>query len=257
MQKNPSSPQELICNSTHHAVMANDVVKGKQEMSLQEARIIRLLITQVAKEDKDLMTYTVRITELAEFLKIPKTHLYRDIKSICNSLLQRLVHIGTDNPKEPWEKFQWVQLARYDGKGNITLMLSNQIKPFVIALSEHFTQYKLANILEMDSWYAIRLYEILKSDDYQRTLTGDYPEYSVKTLREAFSCENKYKLFGHFKSRVIDIAVREINKKTDLHIRDVEYIKDSRAVVGLRFIYSYLKPLEVEGQIAFGDEARP
>jgi plasmid replication initiation protein len=224
-------------------------------MSLQEARILRLLITQVAKEDKDLMTYTVRITELAEFLKIPKTHLYRDIKGICNSLLQRLVHIGTDNPREPWEKFQWVQLARYDGNGNLTLMLSNQIKPFVIALNERFTQYKLANILELDSWYAIRLYEVLKSDEYQRDVISEYPEYTVQELREAFGCENKYKLFGHFKARVIDIAVREINEKTDLYIRDVEYIKDSRAVVGLRFVYGYLKPPQLPGQITLdGDE---
>ncbi len=130
-------------------------------------------------------------------------------------------------------------------------MLSNQIKPFVIALNEQFTQYKLANILEMDSYYAIRLYEILKSDEYQRD--NEYPKYTVQELREAFGCEGKYKLFGHFKARVIDIAVREINVKTDLYIRNIEYIKDSRAVVGLRFIYGYMKPRQLPGQISFDD----
>ena len=251
----PRKPRELTYNETHHTVMANDVVKGKQEMTLQEARLLRLLITQVAKEDKDLMTYTTKISELAKFLSIPKNNLYRDVKNICDSLMRRVVRIGTGNPRQPWKIFQWIQLASYDGKGNLTLMLSEQIEPFVIGLNEYFTQYQLANILAMNSVYAIRLYEILKSDEYRRS--NEYPTYTVKELREAFECEKKHTQFGHFKTRVIDVAVREINAKTDIHIRDVEYIKDSRAVVGLRFIFGYLKPTpELPGQLTLdGNEA--
>jgi plasmid replication initiation protein len=204
----------------------------------------------VAKEDKDLKTYTTKISDLAEFLGVPKNNLYRDVRGICDSLLQRVVRIGTSNPKEPWAIFQWVQLARYDGNGNLTLMLSNQIKPYVIALSERFTQYSLANILEMDSFYAIRLYELLKSDDYTRDRDGKYPEYSMEFLRHFFECEKKYKPFNNFKSRVIDIAVKEINAKTDLYVDRVEYIKNSRAVVGLRFVFGYLKPRQLPGQLA-------
>jgi len=251
----PMKSLELTYNKEHHAVIANDVIKGKQEMTLQEARLLRLLITQVAKEDKDLKTYTAKISDLAEFLKIPKTHLYRDIKDICSRLLQRLVYIGTGDTKMPWKTFQWVQLAQYDGNGNLTLMLSNQIQPFVLALNERFTQYKLANILEMDSFYAIRLYELLKSDDHKRDFDGDYPEYSMEFLRQFFECEKKYDAFKDFRKRVIDIAVREINAKTDLQIDCVEYIKNSRAVVGLRFVFGYLKPRQLPGQLALdGDE---
>lgn len=241
---------ELAYNKDHHAVMANDVIKGKQEMTLQEARLLRLLITQVAKEDKDLKTYTAKISVLAEFLGIPKNNLHRDVRGLCDKLMQRVVRVGTGNPKEPWKIYQWLQLASYDGNGNLTLMLSNQIQPFVIALNERFTQYKLSNILEMDSFYAIRLYELLKSDDHKRDFSSGYPEYSMEFLRQFFECEDKYRQFGHFKTRVIDIAIREINAKTDLYIDRVEYIKNSRAVVGLRFVFGYLKPRQIPGQLA-------
>jgi len=237
----------LAYNDAHNIVVANDVVKGKQEMTLQEARLLRLLITQIAQEDKDLMTYTTKISELATFLNIPKNNLYRDVKDICDSLMKRIIRIGCGNPKKPWKIFQWLQLAEYDGNGTLTIKLSNQIKPFVIGLSEYFTQYKLANILAMNSVYAIRLYELLKCDDHK----DDYPSYTIKELRQAFGCEKKHKQFGHFKSRVIDIAVKEINEKTDLYISRVEYIKKSRAVVGLKFICGYLKPQQLPGQLDF------
>lgn len=240
----------LTYNKAHHTIMANDIVKGKQEMTLQEARLLRLLITQVAKEDKDLKTYTAKISELAEFLGIPKNNLFRDVKGLCDSIVRRVVRVGTSDPRQPWEIFPWFQYAKYDGSGNLTLELSEKIKPFVVGLSEKFTQYQLANILAMNSFYAIRLYELLKSDEYKRD--EGYPAYTVQELREAFECENKYPKFNNFRERTIDVAVKEINGKTDLHIRDVQYIKNSRSVVGLKFIYGQIKPrLELDGQLNF------
>lgn len=224
----------IVYNPKHYTVMANDVIRGKQEMTLQEARILRLVITQVAKEDKDLKTYTCNIKDLASFLQIPDTNLYRDIRDICNNLLKRVVMISTGNPKDPWESFQWMQYARYDGRGTITLELSDKISPFVLELDRYFTQYRLENILEMNSFYAIRLYELLKSDDFKDG--DDYREYSMDFLRKFFSCEDKHTLFSNFKKRVLDIAVKEINHKTDIEIREMYYIKDARKVTGIRFL---------------------
>jgi plasmid replication initiation protein len=241
--------RELAYNKNHHTVMANDIVKGKQEMTLQEARLLRLIITQVAKEDKDLMTYKAKIADLAEFLGVPKNNLYRDVKGICDSLARRVVRVGTGNPKNPWEVFPWLQYAGYDGSGNLTIKLSHAIEPFVLGLNEKFTQYKLDSILAMTSFYAIRLYELLKCEEFRRNI--DYPTFTVQELREAFECESKYKQFGHFKSKVIDVAIREINEKTDLHVREVRYEKNSRAVVGLKFVYGQIKPRpELDGQLS-------
>lgn len=239
----------ITYNKEHFTVMANDIIKGKQEMSLQEARIIRLLITQVVKEDKDLKTYTCRIQELAEFLGIPSTNLYRDIKKICENLLQRLVRVDTGNPKEPWESFQWVQLAKYDGNGNITLMLSNQIKPYVIELEKWFTQYPLGNILSMQSFYAIRLYELIKCQDGISRFEKQYHEFSILFLRKYFCCEQKYQRLSQFKEKVIETATKEINEKTDIFL-EIEYIKNGRAITIIKFhIHPNFKNKHILGQL--------
>ena len=228
-------------NKNHYAVMANAIIKGKQTMSLQEARLIRLLITQIAKNDKDFKTYKVNIQELAEFLEVDSSNLYREIREICQSLMTRTIKI--QKGKE-WEIFQWLQLAKYDGQGTITLMLSNQIAPYLLQLNAWFTQYQLKNILAMKSFYSIRLYELLKlSVGEDRRKKMEY-NFSVQALREYLECENKFKQIIEFKKYVLDIAVRDISEYSEYNCR-YEGKKTSRSITDIIF-YLELKEQKQE-----------
>jgi plasmid replication initiation protein len=242
----------IVYNKEHYTVMANDIIKGKQDMTLQEARIIRLLVTQVVKQDKDLKTYTCRITDLAKYLGVPSANIYRDVRDICDKLMQSVVRIGSGNPKEPWEIIQWMQQAKYDGNGNITLMLSNQIKPYVVALNKWFTQYQSGNILAMQSFYSIRLYELIKCQDGVTRSEKNFHEFTIEYLRQFFCCEKKYKQTRDFRNNVIGIAVKEINEKSDIRLSPVEYIKTGRAITSVRF-YVHDVPKQLIGQLTFGE----
>jgi len=228
----------IVYDKSHYTVMANDIIKGKQDMTLWEARIIRLLITQVVKEDKDLKTYTCRIQNLASFLNITSETLYQDIKIICRKLLSRVVEIGTGNPKNPWKMFHWISKAEYDGNGNLTLKLSDEISDFVLDLNAWFTQYQLQNILSFNSFYAIRLYEILKCEDGIARQNKDNFEFSITKLREIFACDNKYKQTKDFIKKVIFVGIREINNKSDITV-DYNYVKMGKKIVGINFSIGY------------------
>ncbi len=225
---------EMTYNAEHNTVAANDIIKGKQSMTLQTARLIRLLVTQIAERDKDLKTYTCKITDLAKFMNVPRNNLYRDIFKICESALDSKVYIGTGNPKEPWKMFHWISMASYDGKGTLTLRLSDQIKPYVLELEKWFTQYKLKNILEFNSYYSIRLYEIIKCEDGATGGMKSELEFEIEELRQYFCCETKYAAFKDFKKNTIEVAVREINEKSDLYIIPT-YKKWGRAVTSVAF----------------------
>lgn len=203
-------------------------------MTLQTARLIRLLITQVVKEDKDLKTYSCRISDLADFLNIDSSNLYRNIREICECAMKSIVYIGTGNPKHPWKMLHWLSTASYDGEGTLTLRLSDELKPYVLELEKWFTQYQLKNILEFNSYYAIRLYEIIKCANGEQGGYEDSLEFDITELRQYFDCENKYKLFADFKRKVIEIAVREINEKSDIWINPI-YKKAGRAVTSIEF----------------------
>lgn len=225
---------EMTYNSDHYTVAANDIIRGKQSMTLQTARLIRLLITQVVKEDKDLKTYTCKISDLANFLNVPKNNLYRDIDKICDCAQKSIVYVGTGNPKQSWKRFNWLSMSEYDGNGNLTLRLSDQIKPYVLELEKWFTQYQFKNILEFNSYYAIRLYEIIKCEDGATGGMQSELEFEVDELRQYFDCEKKYSAFKDFRKNVIEVAVREINEKSDLWINPT-YKKTGRAVTSVSF----------------------
>lgn len=225
---------EMAYNAENYTVMANDIIRGKQSMTLQEARLIRLLITQVAQGDTDYQTYSCRIIDLAKFLGIDNHNIYRDIPDICKGLMQNVVYIGTGNKRSPWRMFHWVSLAEYDGAGTITLRLSDEIKPYVLDLEKWFTRYPLGNILAMRSYYSIRLYELIKCQDGVGRAEKDFIDFGVEELRQACGCEGKYQQIGQLKDRVIIPAVNEINETTDIWV-EVEYLKTGRRITDIRF----------------------
>lgn len=229
----------------HYVIAANDLIKGKSELTLQEARLVRLLIMQIAQQESDLKTYQCNVHDLAEFLNIGTDGLYRDIRDICRGLMNHDIGIETGNPKQKWDYIHWLSRASYDGKGIITLTLSDELKPYVLELSRWFTKYKLSEILSMNSYYAIRLYELIKCYDGLITNNDGTFEFTIEYLRVYFCCELKHKNNADFIKCVIDISEKEMNEKTDVSIYH-ECIKEGRKFGKILFYvspnYKKIKP---------------
>lgn len=226
--------EKIVYNKNYYTVMANEIVKGKQSNTLQQMRFIRLMITQIEQQDKQLKKFTCKIQDFANFFNIDKSNIYRDTMTFCSELIKTQTLISTGNPKKPWKAINWFGCAEYDGNGEITLCLSEQIHPYLIGLNKWFTQYQLKNIVGMKSVYGIRLYEILKCDDNKAQGEKYTFKYEISTLREILNCENKYKQIKEFKEKVIEKATQEINNNTDLFII-TEYIKTGRRITDVQF----------------------
>lgn len=218
----------------HYIVLSNDIIKGKQNTTLQQARFIRLMISQIVKQDTELKKYMCRIQDFAEFFGISPQNIYVEVKKMTSELLKLQVHIGTGNPRQPWKTINWFNCAEYDGQGGITLCLSEQIRPYVLELSKWYTQYQLKHIKKMNSFYGIRLYEILKCDDNKSRESVSEFLYEIEKLKEMLGCEGNYKRISDFKKFVIEKAIDEIDKNTDYWV-DVEYIKTGRKITHINF----------------------
>lgn len=214
----------------------NDGITANQDaMTTQEARLLRLVIMQINKTDKELSDYEINIQELAEFLGINTTQtLYDDIYDICDRLTKKRIAVRTESTKNPWSFHPWMAEASYDGSV-VKLALNQKIKDYVLNFHDLFTQYEMFNILELRSYYSIRIYEILKMKYTSCYKNKNKFDFSLEELRGMTGTEEKFKQIGIWKMRVIDIAEREINEKTDLLIQ-VKPIKRSRKYIGFRFI---------------------
>lgn len=221
----------------NQVVMSNDLIKGKSNLSLNELKLLRLTIMQIIAEDTDLMTYQVSITDLSKLLNISSPNIYRDVMEMCKHLLQEIVLVGDGNPKHKWEMFQWCSQCKYKN-GIITIRLHDELKPYLLQLKEkhYYTQYLLGEVLLLKSVYAIRIYELIREQTRKKIYADKTATVSldVDTIRKATNTEEKYSQMGHFRAKVIDIAVKEINNKLGYYVT-YECIKESRKIVGFKF----------------------
>lgn len=229
-------PKEMNLDKNNLVVMSNDLIKAKSNLSLNEIKVLRLAIMQVIKEDKDLQTYKVNITELADLLEVDRHNIYKEMDSLTTDLLKEIVYIGDGNPKHKWEKFQWCSSCRYEA-GVLTIKLHDNLKPYLLNLSQLYTQYMLEDILYLKSVYSIRIYELIREEMRYQKVYADREAnifLSMDTIRKATGTEEKYEKFSMFRARVIEEAVQEINNKLQYYIT-YEPVKESRKIIGFNF----------------------
>lgn len=226
---------EMCLNGENYVVMSNDLIKGKSNLSLNELKLLRLTIMQVLKEDTDLRTYQINISELAELLDITSPSIYRDVDDMTTHLLQEIVYVGDGNPKHKYKKFQWCSDCEYDN-GVVTIRLHDNLKPYLLELKEHYTQYVLQDILLLKTVYSVRMYELIVEELRTKVYADKVAtiELSLDAIRKATNTETKYDQTAMLKVRVIDSAISEINEKLGYRIT-YEPIKRSRKIVGYRF----------------------
>lgn len=215
-------------------VQANELVRSKKDdLTLIEAKLIRLAIGQILKEDTDFRTYSCEIVDLARFLGISSDNIYRDVKDINESLMKKYIYIEDPtrrdrrgNPR--YKLFHWVDTAEYDN-GVITYKISEELKPYLLGLERFFTKYGYESIAALPSDYAIRLYELLASyqnltvtkkreTDFAIDVEKNEIVFEIKWLRTYFGCEKKYSSAGDFIKWVIDSSVSAIQQHTDMRL---------------------------------------
>lgn len=233
---------DFCLDTRNYVCQANSLIGGKQALKLNSAKLIRAAIMQIVREDTELKPYIITIAELAKLLNVPKSNIYRDIDDITDDILNNPVYVREEtfkngSKKIRWLKIPWVTRCEYHSDAGVALKLNDELKPLLLNLKDHYTQYTLDEVLVMKSVYAIRLYELLQSKIMSRVLPKDGTdiEMSLDEIKECCGCEGKsYNTFSNLKNRVIEVGVKEINEKT-LYTLSYDYVKSGKTVVGLIF----------------------
>ena len=149
-----------------------------------------------------------------------QNHAYRDLKTASERLFERKIRLQLDNGKELLTRF--VQSVIFDPEaGAVNIRFATDIYPYLSELEKNFTKYRLANIVQLTSVYAVRLYELLICWLGQGLHNK---EFDIDEFRRLMGADDKYTQFGQLKERVIVPALEQINEFTDHEIR-VSYRK--------------------------------
>lgn len=216
---------------------ANAFIESSYTINLVAQRVIILAIIE-AREQGSMSEvggiHRIKASDYEKHFDCDKTTAYRSLKSACESLYES-EFIWTDQDakgRDKVNKSRFVQRASYsDGGGYVEVMFGNDVIPLITRLSEKYTEYELKQIKDLNSIYALRIFEILM----QWFSLGKTPKITIENLRTRLGIEeHQYKTMGNFKNRVLDHAIKEINNNTSI-TASYEQHKEGRRIVGFTF----------------------
>lgn len=209
---------------------SNDLINAIYRLNLTEQRLILALISLInPKEDRNFTLYKIPIKDFQALIGRKGKSTYSDLKELTSNILDKSFTVV--KPDGKLLQLNWLASAEYFGS-HVELEISKKLKPLLLDLTGHYTKYKLKYILTLKNAYFIRLYELLKEWQYKkRERYFELAEFRAKLGIP----DDKYKLYGHLKSRVILKAKKEINENTDIVIDFKEKRGSRNKVEGVFF----------------------
>ena len=225
-------------------VKDNSLIDASFNLSLVEQRLMLLAIVEARELDK-LTPETpieIRATAYRDQYKTDESNAYSQLADASKQLFNRqFSYIDRYADTDAVTVSRWVNEVTYvNDKGMVVMYLNRNVINMISRLEANFTQYLLEQVSEFKSKYSIRLYELLiKYRDIETS-----KKYEIAELRSKLGLEDtEYSTMSNFKSRVLDVAIKEINDKADIQIK-YEQFKEGRTISHI--LFKFIKKKETK-----------
>lgn len=216
----------------HLVVKSNALIQSSYKLSLNEQRLILLAVAGLhSKRSGVHPTFNqvegicITAAEFGEAWGLGPKDAYNALKDATNELFERTIYEIKDKHHK---KMRWVSAVQYhDGEGWASLSFTPHVTPHLTSLSGKFTEYRLGQVSNLRSIYAVRLFEwcIQFIDTGWMQITLDD---LVHRLGVAYS------RYTDIRRKVIEPGIAELQTKSNLEVTWTP-IKTGRSVTAIRF----------------------
>ena len=224
-------------------VKDNALVSAAYRLTLAEQRLVLLSIIDaraLGLELDEKHELEIKASSYKTAFGVSRQAAYMALKEAAETLMKRSFSYSYMSSKGNLRhaKSAWVQYIDYsDQEASVKLIFATKVIPLICKLEKQFTSYELAQVAELTSAYAVRLYEFLM----QWKSIKNTPVIELEYFRLQLGVEeDEYKRMHHFKARVLDAAVAQINASTNI-LANYEQHKAGRNIIGFSFSFSYKK----------------
>ncbi|KMN16022.1 replication initiation protein [Pseudomonas weihenstephanensis] len=209
---------------------SNKLIEASHTLTLNEKRLV-LCAASLIDPRKPLPKdgyLTIRADTFADVFGLDVKHAYEALDDAATKLFDRDIRRYTKGKLV--ERMRWVFHVKYkEGQGCVELGFSPTVLPHLTMLNKEFTSYQLKQIGNLSSFYAVRLYELMS----QFLKLGER-ECTLDQLRQMLDLGEKYQNVKDLRRRVLDPALKELNRSTDLAVV-AEPRRKGRKIVGFSF----------------------
>nr|WP_297765740.1 replication initiation protein [uncultured Butyrivibrio sp.] len=232
---------------------SNFFINAKTKRTLSEEKVLAIAMQriQTAPEVDGNIVCAMKANELRNLFNDESGSLYSHLDQIANRFMDNGMIGFKDAENNKFDYLHVVTRAKYED-GIFTLKFNGDLKKHLIGMSKNYTFLELSIMMNFDSVYSFRVYEIIKSREYTLNYKKEVPctsyemefnlnefkfqigvadvtEPKVKEIlsgsvapdwdRAIKVCENqKYRDWRNFKRSVINVVEKEITEKTDLNL---------------------------------------
>ena len=226
-------------------VKDNALINASYNLEVTEQRLILLAIINARETHKGITSDSkleIHANDYASQFHVTKEAAYKALKTAVNNLFERQFSFKEETKKGIGiVRSRWVSRIKYiDDSAILEITFAPDVVPLITRLEKHFTSYQIQQVTQLTGKYAIRLYELLIA----WREVGKVPQIELSEFRVKLGVEDdEYKAMNHFKSRVLEPSIKQINEHTDITVKYDQH-KRGRNITGFTFTFKY--KLQVE-----------
>jgi plasmid replication initiation protein len=207
---------------------ANDLNLRAYQLNRTEQLLVLSVASMIQPQDEDFKTYILHVKEFMDLLEIKDKGKYIELPKITKGLMSKVIEI-----KKSHSLLQvcWFSSVEHKpGEGIVEIEFSPKLKPYLLNLKDNFVSYALNQVSKLSSKYSIRIYELLKQNEFKKTV-----EFELNDFRYLIGLDDSmYPRYSNMKPKILLPTQKELNEKTDISF-DFEEIKTGRKVTSLKF----------------------
>lgn len=205
-------------NKDREVRIHNALTIARYEYTEMQSNIFLVLLSKLTK-DGPAAVYQLTVPEIEEMTG--KKYNYKQLRASTKAMMGRVHEMETEhNDREVLR--QLVLFKRIDyilGTGIFELEFNEYATPYLFDLKNNFTTFQLRAALSLTSKHAKRIYQICS----QWKDKGETPKRALLDLKKILGLADdkgreEYPDLAMFKKKVLDVAVKQINERTDLRI---------------------------------------
>ena len=217
-------------------VKDNALMNASYNLEVTEQRLILLAIINARETGAGITSDSkleIHASDYSKQFNVTKEAAYKALKNAVNNLFERQFSFQEETKKGIGTvRSRWVSRIKYiDDSATLEITFAPDVVPLITKLEQHFTSYQIIQVAQLTGKYAIRLYELLIA----WREVGKVPQIELSDFRERLGVEvDEYKAMNHFKSRVLEPSIKQINEHTDITV-SYEQHKKGRTITGFSF----------------------
>lgn len=210
-------------------IKSNNLIEAFCIMNQNECKVIALLISKIKRDRDNFDIQSISVNEFNNLIDIKgsKSHTY--LKLFEKELLKKMIEVTFDNGNRL--NINWFSHTEYkDMESILEIGFNPKLKEHLLELSKNYTKYSLNIISKFNSYYAIRIYELLKQ--YEKI---GYRNIDICKLKQMLGIKSdQYTRYNDFKRYVILQAQKELKKYADISFK-FEEIKQGKKIKAIKF----------------------